>query len=381
MRYRSWIALAVLVVLGLTVRRFVAVENTEEGEARPSQPKVGLSGGSTRDSKPVLETFVAANRGADPLHADEALRKLLERYKIKMAVRAPTMSPFARDEHYGFREGRLLALAYPAPTLEFASACAQDASRSVEERGYSCFLLGVLARNGDARASKLLATLAGSEDSAVGRMALSRLGEADQDGAYRALYLERCRVGWREGYRAVSRWPDQATAVVMKEIAASNPGLEYHESSKRRMAEGVLEKVELLASPDFNKDVLDILRGTSTSRSEWFSWALEVSVLRNVPDLAAAIRVRLDSALRGVETSSESAGPRSGSSDSGAGIRNAIVSDANLFTNHDSQYDDLLVVQHMIGGDLREVELLRLRTFGYACDPEKRVKELLDRGD
>jgi hypothetical protein len=267
---------------------------------------------------------------------------------------------FMLEARYGFRECRLFALTHPEEAESLARKTALEPGANADDIAASLYVLRILAQAGRPAALQTLHDIASSEVSDRGRLALAELGQADRDGAYRALYWKRCEEGVLEGYEAASNWPDPTTIKVMERITVFAAGKPDPWPDCAWMAKETIAKVQILINPA--SDGLEkLLKDPKDNLST--SWAIRAGRFSKYPKLEEILRARLDAGLE--------EGKQSGSWEL------THVTDGHLGSISDHDFDEVLVAFSELGGKLSDWESQRLRHFGYACDPKQRLNELV----
>jgi hypothetical protein len=296
--------------------------------------------------------------------AKEAFPKLLQRNKEAVIRYGYGKSRFHTETLLHLREARLLVAAYPDLAERLATPIVRDLGGDRWERTYSSQILCMLAAQGSQTAPAKCRSLVDDADPFVETASLCGIGQADKDGSYKSLYLTKARQDCQAGFMILSNWPDSWTISEMNSMLGT--GFEP-------MAKEVLAKIDLLAQPNWTESVAEILRGGKqlAGFDNPVDWALVVMKRRAPEKLRTILREELDKALDygtkyfGQSTWNENCAREF-----------ATTADLSKVSGlHD--YDDMLVSLSEVGGELREVEKARLRTFGYACEPKQRLAELL----
>jgi hypothetical protein len=273
---------------------------------------------------------------------------------------------------------RLLALAYPETMEKLLMTRARNSALDPITRSCCISLLGVLSKSGRKGVDEVLLELANSSDRFICSQAIRELSSVDIEGRHPDLYLRKCREQIWGAFEAVSHWADPSIVREMDRMIADCPGNHWPGSDMRLSAQEVLQKLQILASPDCHKILIKILEGPG---NEWerVPWALRVAQVQSVPGLLSAVRRRLD---RCENILPENASPEERHDD-------AILEQAGFnFTAQLAHgrvmsllccegYDEALITYAELGGPLNGIEKSRLTTFGYNCDAEKRLEELL----
>jgi hypothetical protein len=283
---------------------------------------------------------------------------------------------FDREVRYGFREGRLLALAFPEVIEEAATVLAGDGSADPMEREYAIYLLSQLILNGSATAKDSLIRLTADPVSYVADSALAGVAGTDREGSHKDLYWSRCRQWNTLAFSVVGRWVDAGTISLMREIVASVPqGADYPQGACRAMAQDVLQQLGILASPNPDEGLAAIIRREGDPSFSITSWALNVAERRGGDFLKGVLKERLEA---GIREAGRVFGALARPGEPAKDLNQEFASSADLGRHaRDGMYDDVLLTYWKTGAPLSDLQKARLRTFGYACDPLERLLELM----
>ncbi len=272
---------------------------------------------------------------------------------------------FENAQYLFNREARLLAKVFPEISEKVASEVVLNRDADWLERAYALSMLNYIIREGSQTASSILLTLARDFDKRIADAAMVTLADADRDGLHKDLYWERCRGGSIAAYQVLSLWPDPATISEMKRLmdVDVNP-----------YAEDVLRRLETLSSPDWEDRIASLLEDSHTPGILDPEWAIAVTRSRRPAKVMETLRERLNSGFAEAQRSWERASR--GSRNVSFEMQYATVPELARLTD-DPDYDQMLVAYFEMGGKLMDVELKRLRTFGYGCDPRERLLELM----
>jgi len=276
---------------------------------------------------------------------------------------------FLIEQSLFYREARLCALAFPQVMERVSSAVALDPSASPVERGFAAWTLSIVATTDHpGGVGAILQFLTRDSEPLVRDVALGGLALSDKNGQLKSLYWEACRKGSLTGFSLVSQWLDSGTISEMKAILAQQP--------TNTDAQKVLKRMDILASAQWESELGMILAESTAPdmTSQW--WALEICKTRGSKVLMETLRDRLDRGLQAARKTWEEKRPAGGASFEQAFATSTDISK----TTDDPGFDDLLVAFSEAHGQLTDLEKARLRTFGYACDPRKRLEELLTTG-
>lgn len=295
-------------------------------------------------------------------------------------IAAPSAGRFQAEAMSHFRQGRLLALAYPGEMELLLTGIARNASMDDLSRRLAITLLGVLAVNGRPGAETVLAEVASGTNKSLVKAALIELAHSDLKGAYLPLYVSKCKEGVKAAFAAASFWEDAGAIRALEAVQATSTGTSGDQMELRYGAEEALSKIRMLASPELEKQVQAILQGNSESE-DWLPWAVKLAKMRNLSGSTEALRRHLDR----VEELNRDSGSVEGRAE--AALRDQVLGDratrlaqGDPTGPQDALYDDALVAYWQLGGKLNEGERRRLYHFGYACEPRQRLEELNSTG-
>lgn len=377
---RKGLATALVVLMSLGVCVIVYIFKHDTAERRPSLLReavtIPIPLAPLHDAPPRNPALVSTDMNHPNFPPFGAtFKKLLTYHRSAAQLHRRShsrRSRFAEETLFHFREARLLALSYPEEAFEAARRLALDPSADSSERGWSLYVLGVLAKEGVASAVESLYTAACNEkDERLNNRAVRYLYLADRQGSNRHLYLAKCQEGSFESFEAVSHWPDTSTISVMKTIAVSLRGQQYPACEHAALAEETLLRMEHLMASDKEERIAGILGGPieKTTREQTL-WALRIAEAQPTAQLINVLRQRLDRAEERVTARTHERVAAGGTADN-------FVTMPTLMTTGDPNFDDVLLSFFELGGKLNDWEKLRLRNFGYACDSKERLAELL----
>jgi hypothetical protein len=249
------------------------------------------------------------------------------------------------------------------------SGFARDTTLDRWERLCCIDLLGELANTGMKSAQVSLAELAQGSEAGLSSAALRNLSASDRRGEYLELYRTKCRELVRDAFDALSYFGGGATVNDLQVILAKSQDRSAPEARLGLAAKWTLEKIEILASPECDRTLIGLLDGSKVNK-DWFLWAVQVTKNRSTSGIVDALRRRLDRSERTLfETSGSDAEPhRSNITDFAMGSSSGIG---------DPYFDEALIAYSEAGGTLNDAERQRLQRAGYACEPKKRLEELL----
>jgi len=273
---------------------------------------------------------------------------------------------------------RLLALAYPGTMEKLLVTRARNSALDPITRSCCISLLGVLSKSGRKGVDGVLLELANSSDRSLCSHAIRDLSAVDLEGRHRELYLRKCRDQIWSAFEAVPYWSDSSIVREMNHIIADSPGINWPECEMRFRAQEVLWKLQILASPDCAKLLIGILEGPG-NQWEHVPWALRAAQVHSIPGVLSALRRRLD---RCENILPENASPEERREyamleQAGYNFTAQLAHGRVMSLLCCEGYDEALIAYAELGGSLNGIEKSRLTTFGYNCDPEKRLEELL----
>jgi hypothetical protein len=312
------------------------------------------------------------------LEAGEVPR-ILERLfaKHKSADKDSYTAPiprFAREKALSLREGRLLALAFPDTMAPLLNATLTDPSKDPLDRYYAIQLLGVLAASGNRAAETFLDQAAHDRDTEISGLAVKQLYPMDQQGAYRTLYLDKCGAEDTYGFDALAYWADSGNAALMKRYMA-----EDRETSLRPvLAEKVVKCYGILFSNDWSMKLESILKNPDADDFSLTPWAIQMAKRRSLTSFQGALRERLQKGMTAARSQAQSLAKKmpSLSMDESRFLDQYSATPMDHVIS-DVYHDDALIALAESGGELTIAEKRRLRTFGYAGDPNDRLVELM----
>jgi hypothetical protein len=263
---------------------------------------------------------------------------------------------FAKEAQGGRTELRLFALGYPEIAERWCRQIAPDPRSPKWERWRTIYTLGSLAEARAADVAPLLADLCTDPEEGIRWLAQHCLATADRSGSHRALFRSLAKQGETESVQALANWPDADGLEICRLVRNKWVNQPYPLGGVHYSADAAIERIEAATSGTWEnmaqKTILEQSR-VFTSCHLW--WALRYSQDRQAPWLERVIRQRLkkDGEMGAIEI----------------GTRGGMHSDVA---------DDLLVALIEIGGALTEAEQSYLRRNGYACEPQRRLRDLLD---
>jgi len=272
---------------------------------------------------------------------------------------------FEGEQALYFREARLAAYVFPAESESIATPIALNTSDGNRpERYFAIATLALIARaTGSATALTTLQTLLQDADKGMADAALAGIAGTDPKGSRKSLYWDACRRFSPTAYEIVSVWHDSGTISQMNSLNLNG---------KNSYAIEVLKRMDILAGAKAEETLAGIVRTQDTSDIASLFWALAVAKDRQSPSLLTAMRERLDIGM--VEARDQWGKP--GNAEQTLEQAYSSKGDFIKFTG-DSLHDHVLLALWEAGGQLSNLEKARLRTFGYACDPRRRLEELM----
>src|ERR1043166_5727007 len=382
---RAWaIGIAIAFVLLFSTIVVLRRDSSSQQEQRIEKPR---SAPSAPIQSAIVRPADAISPEPSPRASESTDESRLERIIIprllqQSSARFPHFPPgalnrFKAEEALGLREGRLIALVYPKLMERLASKVALDPARPEFERYYMMFILKYLTEAGNSRAASSLVKLADDQDLRTADRALFSLSPADRSCAYRDLYIKKCCEGRDGGFDGMAFSADPESVSLMNDLInrpldSSSTALHLNLLAKDAMA-----KYRILASPDWQLKLADFILQEKDYPS--MNWAIEAARRNSFRNLTDLLRQRLDLSFAQMESQNPSLGD---------GRRFSTPDDAKnrfqeQYINQGSidglpiYYDNALITQLELGGRLTELEMARLRTFGYGCDPKQRLEELL----
>jgi hypothetical protein len=325
------------------------------------------------------ETPVSAER--TPSDVENILDDLIRRHRVEMSKPPPCVLGERAEGAWALhRLARLLTLASPEVMESLLTTRARDPAGDHHARWFCIALLGELSRHGRINVDATLHELARGSDKSLSGSALRELSVTDLDGRYLELYLSKCHEKVWSAFDAVPFWNAQAAIQEMERFVATSPGMYYPESEMRLSAEEVLEKIRILSSGEYDKEVERILSGTSEN-NHWLPWAVKAAKMRSLPSALNALRRRLDIAENPFHSDASQEERREFAEMERICGTVAEKLAAGCSTGlYDTGFVDTLIAYAEMGGKLNGIEERRLYYLGYGCDPRKRLDELLAPG-
>lgn len=367
------LVLGALVLIAVILRRDTPTNDFVD--TAPSKESSTFDNAKGQKKKlPVISTPSVEEQKAKPsaytLKIDPAatFQSILQQHRE--AIGAVGLNPskesrFENEEQLHLREGRLLALVFPGEVEKEAESLLKSASSDRRSRYFGTYILGVLALEGNEAALRVLVSVVGVASFDWKDLAFQGIGDADSIGKFRDVYLAGCREGLLTAYQIASRWLDEATITEMKAQLTGE---------HQFYAEEVLRRFEVLRDPRCDDQLDAIVRHQIPE--EFYHpgrWAMKVLEARDVKRFQAALRAELDTTFH--DSKAYWMTSRPGESFESAYTRSGHLGLGSL--DWRSDHDDYLLALWRSGGHLKEVELARLRNFGYGCNPAERLAELL----
>jgi hypothetical protein len=372
-RWSAAIGFAFLLVCALIVlRRRQGISRFPDGkDLNAASPVIAASNPSYHGSPKIAKEKVHSIPNVSPhspLNNPEALvREYCSKFRQACIAGKNTDNRFRVEQNLYYREARLLALAFPDSVEKAATSVALDPNADRLDRNCAIAMMSHLCEVGRTGSMSSLQSLTRDPDSLVADCALASIAVADKEGTRKDLYWDACRRGSLTAFELASLWVDSGTLSEMKILAKNG----------RHHAEMVLERLEVLASPQWENHLESLLRDPASYNPRDFDWALAVQYLRKSEAITQLLRDRLD---RGYQVALTQWRSESGHSQQRSFEQEFSSSAEASHRTGDSHYDDILMTYWYAGGKLRDPEAARLHTFGYACDPKERLEELLAEG-
>ena len=299
-------------------------------------------------------------------------RTILERYTLVASHPGATMygeTRFELESMFHFREARLFALVHPDAAEKLASDLAKDVSANDDERKFGFYMLKVLAGQGRSKAEQALYDVASGSNTRLTAWALQYLGEVDDKGRYRSLYLKRCQEFVGTGFHAISYWNDNAAVAILRNLADGPPPKPSPRGESPLAAQVALDRISIIQAPDWEVRVTEILEKKAPDSANLTPWALRIARIRSVPGLRDILRRRMDIA------------EQNGREPKGLFINHEFEKDfvtaRFVGVMNEFHFDEMLLAYMELGGELNDLEKKRLRYAGYAVDPKERLAELM----
>lgn len=289
--------------------------------------------------------------------------------------RPAQLDRFVREEALSLREGRLIALVYPEIMERIMLQVAEDASRPPFERYYALYMLGYLVEAGRPAAKAALFQLANAQDPVTAFRAIDVLYPYDRACEFRDLYMRRSSDGVQAGFTPLSFVADSSTSAFMQYLSSrpqdgSTTAFDIH-----FLAAENLGRYQTLMSPDWQVKLGNLL--VKGEPVDDVSWALEAARRNSFQNLTDVLRQRLDICTNQMKSFDQDYRDKYNRSITPGSDFESLFQTKGQLESMPLYFDDMLLMQHELGGKLTDMERGRLRTFGYGCDPKERLKELL----
>jgi hypothetical protein len=378
---RAVVAGAIVVVGALWLLLTVSLRepraaSPQKGPSRPIEEAIRPES----QPPPVEAPQNPASAAKDP-HPEQLtafFRKAVGEYRRQMSEpQHGLVGRFSVELIYKLRELRLLALGYPEAIKGQAGSLAQDASADVLERFAALYVLGILRGGGDKEAESLLIRLSEDGDERIASEAVGNLASTDDQGVHRVLYRRKAQAGVTKAIRELPYWPDPETSTTLRGILAALPqGKQQPAYGIRLAAENALQRIGLLESAAGQREVLAIIEDhKKDSRST--PWALRAARVNSLSGALDAMRRRLDAGLQNATDTIERERASALRSLELPSLSNEFTQTTTRLHSEDQYFDEVLLAYSQMGGKLSPPEQKRLEYFGYACDPRKRLAELM----
>lgn len=377
---RIWLFVPFLLLLA-TILAFLALRPKGSG---PSQAlKVGKAAVDQIASPTVVEPARPLDRlPLLEMKAEGSIETFRERYSWVLTnyrnaaenSSSNFQGKFAFEKQSFIRETRLLALSYPDLVETQCGLVLKNPDADPIELSLALWALEALAKKGRKGAVNALVELArNTKNPEHVDDALFHLSAIDDPCDYRALYWDGCRQGASAAFKAISYQVDGGTISLMEELLRSyeaDKGAPYRLKLQAKLA---LQRQTDLASGAWQKKAIALLEEDQGSPD--VSWALRSGRLNQLPGMVEVLRRRLSRA-EGEANLSFSRYPK-GAQREAPSHEVQFATWSNPIALRDKAYDEVLVAFMEMGGELNDLERKRLRTFGYAGNPEERLSELI----
>lgn len=322
------------------------------------------------------KTFKLDTLRSEPLDSaaraegEEALRRLREGWRQKCERNRGSTCPgrrsqgrFANEWDCDYTEVRLFALGFP----ELAETWARDSVDNPDSPGWDRFralgALCLLAKLEVGAAESVLVRHFRDGEVWIRRSVQSSLCFKKKRRSFR---LQLAREGEYSGIEALSLWADPEALEVCQDWVSKREEGDSRNEEAIRYAQCALFRLEALSAGAWQVLAQRTIEGQECAPFEkcWmgdhhFDWAVRVALERHAPWLEKSLRARIAGILEGGWFRFEA--PPSGIED-----RSNWIADAALLA---------LAEQ---GSPLDEKESAYLQYYGIACEPRKRLAEILE---
>jgi hypothetical protein len=225
-----------------------------------------------------------------------------------------------------------------------------------------------------------LVRLAEDEEAGLSWSAQALLGFSDRAQFHRPLFRTLAANGSEMAFDLLSLDPDPESIAFLKDLSRTRPGPEDPRRGNPFRAAEALERLAILAAPDWKRQVTELLKREMTvDLDDAWGWWAETVAEKRLPEEGLAhyrryiesIRKKLAPSFRNLKEADEKLHGRSFLDQC---IRGAMVPGTSL------NYDVALLGYATQGGELTVWEAKRLEYYGYVGDRESRLKEILEPG-
>ena len=278
---------------------------------------------------------------------------------------------FSGQMRSGRSELRLVALAFPAESLETAKRMLAAEPRSVPDAEAALWILSVLSDQGDEAARKALVSVGLGGDPALASMALDLAPGLEDPDFLRPVLLKMAAEDSPRAVRLLARIGGPEARNVLLSLSADTS------SWKGPVARSVLEVRAAVEGGTWAKTLQGALDGSDPEWRRDVRLALQLAANRPVPGMMELMRVRLEKAMRASRADFAVMESKR--------LEGALLDaefertfKTSLFpTRADPDYGHVLLAYWRLGGELSALEKGHLRHLGYGCDPKERLAELV----
>jgi len=264
---------------------------------------------------------------------------------------------------------RILIHAYPHIAYDHYLTLASNSSAAVEERILAVQALSIVAEQERLR-EKVRDSLIALARTAKGQLARETLHVLSSDWcseSLRALFAESAfGPDATARYASVEALGDYAFAQssgmldsLERNQAVSDEDLLFH----IRVAK---ERVAILRSTDATTRLTSILGDLREDHEELSSWAIKIAKIQGRKDLLPALRSRVDRQYARDQDLAKEVGDNEPNR-----FQESYSGGSEVGTGH----EEALLAIDALGGELKEVERARMRSFGYFLDYQKEAQE------
>jgi len=269
---------------------------------------------------------------------------------------------------------------YPEIARRHALAILQDQEAPVADVQ---FALELIRPGRDSIAGELeeeLVRLVRQEERGLCWDAVSLLGFSEAARRHRPLFQSLCAEGSVIAFEMISLDPDAENMEFLRKLSVAPPPPDPHLHWVPFRAEEMRRKLETLASPDWKRELIEILtRDKVVDMVDTRGWWAEAVARQRLPEHALEysrryiekVRKQLSASFRDPKAAER---PEYGPSFMEQVLRRTRIE------NVDINFDAALVEYAYQGGELTVWEAKRLEYFGYLGDRETRLQEILEHG-